>query len=103
VQQRRRTGRVAGNCCHFELEADLLCLPDYSTRVMDSVLPPERSVSSCRGSSRMWAVQDGTGSSMVRHARSADGSDSPGAACMTSLTAPAGRGRVTWYRLLGYF
>jgi len=56
-------------------------MPNYiSTQVMDSMLPPKRSDSSCRRSSRMWAAQDGTGSSMVHswNARSANGSDSPG-------------------------
>jgi len=41
-------------------------MPDYGTRVMDSVSPPEQSVSSCRRYSRMWAVQDGTGSGVAR-------------------------------------
>jgi len=41
----------------------------------------------------MWAMQDGTGSSVVRNTLSADGSDSPGA-LMTSLTAPVRAGTV---------
>ena len=61
-------------------------MPNYnSTQVMDSVLPPKRSVSSCRKSSRMWALQDGTGSGVTParrcgQARCADGMGSPGAA-----------------------
>jgi len=41
-------------------------MPNYDgAQVMDSVLPPKRSVSSCRRSSRMWAAQDGTGSGVT--------------------------------------
>jgi len=75
-------------------------MPDYNAQVMDSMLPPEQSVSSCCGSSRMQAVQDGTGSGMVRHARSADVGDSPGA---STFARRHGRGQVMWYCLLGYF
>jgi len=39
---------------------------DYSTQVMDSVLPPDRSVSSRRRHSKMYALQDETGSGAPR-------------------------------------
>ena len=41
-------------------------MPDYSTQVMDSVLPPDRSVSSRRRHSKMYALQDETGSGAPR-------------------------------------